>query len=103
MGLLSGDRWRDGQTRPRTIHRTFALHCLKRTEEAYEQLKEGLRRHDEEELIWYNLACYACVLGKKFEARKKLEKAIDIGGDGVKTRALDDPDFEALWRAGEKK
>ena len=53
--------------------------------------------------IWYNLACYACVLGKKFEARRRLAKAIDIGGDGVKTRALDDPDFEELWRAGEKK
>jgi predicted Zn-dependent protease len=85
------------------INRSFALHCLKRTKEAYEQLKEGLRRHDEEELVWYNLACYACVLGKKFEARRRLAKAIDLGGDGVKTRALDDPDFEALWRAGEKK
>jgi predicted Zn-dependent protease len=57
------------------INRSFALHCLKRTKEAYEQLKEGLRRHDEEELIWYNLACYACVLGKKFEARRRLAKA----------------------------
>ena len=26
------------------INRSFALHCLKRTKEAYEQLKEGLRR-----------------------------------------------------------
>jgi hypothetical protein len=43
------------------------------------------------------------VLGKKFEARKKLEKAIDMGGAGVKARALDDPDFEGLWRSGEKK
>ena len=43
------------------------------------------------------------MLGKKFEERKKLEKAIDLGGDGVKTRALDDPDFEGLWRPGEKK
>jgi hypothetical protein len=56
--------------------------------------ESGNPRHDEEELIWYNLACYACVLGKKFEARKKLEKAIDMGGDA---------DFEALWRSGEKK
>ena len=31
-------------------------------------------RHDEEELIWYNLACYACVLDKKFEARRRLAK-----------------------------
>ena len=35
--------------------------------------------------------------------KKKLEKAIDMGGDAVKTRALDDPDFEGLWREDEKK
>ena len=66
-------------------------------------MHEGLYRFRDESLIWYNLACYACVLGKKFEARKKLEKAIDIGGDGVKMRALDDPDLEGLWRADERK
>ena len=81
------------------INRSFALHELKRTQEACDQLHEGLYRFRDESLIWYNLACYACVLGKKSEARKKLEKAIDIGGDAVKTRALDDPDFEGLWRA----
>ena len=43
------------------------------------------------------------MLGKKFEARRRLAKAIDIGGDGVKARALDDPDLEALWRSGERK
>ena len=43
------------------------------------------------------------MLGKKSEARRRLAKAIDLGGDTVKMRALDDPDFEALWRSGEKK
>ena len=45
------------------INRSFALHELKRTQEACDQLHEGLYRFRDESLIWYNLACYACVLG----------------------------------------
>ena len=73
------------------INRSFAPHELKRTQEACDQLHEGLYRFRDESLIWYNLACYACVLG---------DKAIELGGDKVKLRALDDPDLLGVWVSG---
>ena len=82
------------------INRSFALHELKRTQEACDQLHEGLYRFRDESLIWYNLACYACVLGDKARARKMLDKAIELGGDKVKLRALDDPDLQGVWVSG---
>ena len=39
------------------------------------------------------MACYACVLGSKTEAREFLDKAIKLGGDAVKVQALNDPDL----------
>ncbi len=36
------------------INRSFALHELKRTQEACDQLHEGLYRFRDESLIWYN-------------------------------------------------
>ena len=82
------------------INRSFALHELKRTQEACDQLHEGLYRFRDESLIWYNLACYACVLGDKARARKMLDKAIELGGDKVKLQALDDPDLQGVWVSG---
>ena len=61
---------------------------------------KALYRFRDESLIWYNLACYACVLGDKARARKMLDKAIELGGDKVKLRALDDPDLLGVWVSG---
>ena len=47
------------------------------------------------------MACYACVLGNKEEARGLLSKAIELGGDAVKTQALEDPDLQGVWVSGE--
>ena len=48
-----------------------------------------------------------CVGGKDFkinlkttskdEARGLLSKAIELGGDAVKTQALEDPDLQGVW------
>jgi len=43
------------------------------------------------------MACYACVQGNKDEARELLDKAIKLGGDAVKTQALEDPDLQGVW------
>ncbi len=79
------------------IHRSFALHELKRTQEAYDKLKPALDTFKNEQLIWYNMACYACVMGNKAEARELLDKAIELGGDAVKVQALNDPDLQGVW------
>ena len=79
------------------IHRSFALHEMKRTQEAYDELKPALDTFKDEYLVWYNVACYACVLGNKDEARGLLSKAIELGGDAVKVQALNDPDLQGVW------
>jgi len=79
------------------VHRSYSLHRLKRTQEAYDQLKPALDTFKDDWLLWYNLACYACVLGNKTEARKLLSKSIELGGDAVKQKALDDEDLEGVW------
>ena len=56
----------------------------------------------DEYLVWDNMACYACVLGNKEEARGLLSKAIELGGDAVKTQALNDPDLQGVWVSGEE-
>ena len=36
-------------------------------------------------------------LGDKDEAHGLLSKAIELGGDAVKTQALNDPDLQGVW------
>ena len=79
------------------IHRSFALHEMKRTQEDYDELKPALDTFKKEQLIWCNMACYGCVLDNKDEARELLGKAIELGGDDVKAMALEDPDLEDMW------
>ena len=75
---------------------------MKRTQEAYDELKPALDTFKDEYLVWYNVACYACVQGNKEEARGLLSKAIELGGDAVKTRALEDPDLQGVWVSEEE-
>ena len=48
--------------------------------------------------IRYNLACYACRLGRLKEAWEWLEDAFELSdANQVKLMALDDPDLELFW------
>ena len=84
------------------VYRSFALAEMKRTQEDYDALKPALDVFKKEYLVRYNMACYACVLGDKDEARELLGKAIELGGDAVKTQALEDPDLQGVWVSGEE-
>src|SRR5581483_3147774 len=80
------------------IHRSFALHELKRTEEARELLGLAAGLFPDNWTIRYNLACYACQLGNLEEARKWLKDAVDLAGSNeVKLMARNDKDLEPLW------
>lgn len=74
----------------------YALHELKRTEEAYAVVKAVIHKFPQHPLMHYNLACYACRLARLNEAMEWLEKAIDLNPD-IRLQALDDPDLEDLW------
>lgn len=78
------------------IHRSFALHELKRTQEAHDQLRPGLKLFPGVWTIPYNLACYCAQLGLLDDARQWLRKATAIDSEAVKRSAADDPDLQPL-------
>jgi len=79
------------------IQRSFALHELKLTEEAYECLLPAAEQFPEETTIAYNLACYSCQLGQPARALEWFAKAQAVGdADRLKAMALHDPDLASL-------
>jgi predicted Zn-dependent protease len=81
------------------ILRSFALHQMRQTQEAWNQLLPGAEKFPKEPNIPYNLACYATQLGRLEEARKWLRRAFEIGdGKKITLKAMQDPNLEPLWR-----
>ena len=80
------------------VHRCYCLHELKRTQEAWETLLPLAEIFPEDWLICYNLACYACQLGKLEEAKKWLTRAVEIGDPAeVNHLAAADADLKPLF------
>jgi tetratricopeptide (TPR) repeat protein len=79
------------------IHRSFALHELKRTQEAFDQLLPAAKKFRKVWTIPYNLACYCCQLGRLEESQRWLKKAMAVDEHTVKQAAIDDPDLKPLW------
>lgn len=80
------------------IHLSYALHELKRTQEAWDNLIAIAEEHPKEPTVRYNLACYACQLGNLPEARRWLKKTFALGRKKeTKQMALQDVDLEPLW------
>ena len=81
------------------IHRSYALHELHQTREAFDLLLPAAKKFPKLPVIPYNLACYACQLGKLEDAMKQIEQAIDLADkkNDIRLDALEDPDLEPLW------
>ncbi len=80
------------------IHRSFALHELKRTQEARALLLPAAHRFPKQDIICYNLACYECQLGNTEAAREWLKKSMQLKKPGIiKARALSDEDLKPMW------
>jgi predicted Zn-dependent protease len=79
------------------VHLAFALHELKRTDEAWNTLHPIAARFPQDFLIRYNLACYACQLGRTTVAEDWLQQAAAIAGRApIAQMAQDDPDLAPL-------
>jgi predicted Zn-dependent protease len=79
------------------IHQAYALHELKRTQEAWDILSAVQDKFPKEYLLQYNLACYACQLGERDKALGFLAKAFKLGGKrDVRAMALKDADLAPL-------
>jgi tetratricopeptide (TPR) repeat protein len=81
------------------VHRSYALHEMKRTAEARENLLRVVDIFPTSATIRYNLACYECQLGQLKRAKQWLENAFRLGDAGkMKLAALADPDLKPLWK-----
>jgi predicted Zn-dependent protease len=79
------------------VHRSFCLHELKRTAEAWDLLESVAPRFPDDPVIPYNLACYACQLGRETTAKLWLERAALVWNAGdFKGHALKDPDLQPI-------
>ena len=79
------------------IHCSFALHELRRTQEAFDQLLPTVDRFPRVWTIPYNLACYASQLRQFPAAQKWLERALAVDKKMVQRAALVDEDLKPLW------
>src|SRR5664279_2801766 len=80
-------------------NRSYALHELKRTAEARDNLLRVVDRFPASATMRYNLACYECQLGRLEQAKRWLEKAFALGdARKMQLAALDDPDLQPLWK-----
>lgn len=79
------------------INSAFTLHELAQTQDAWNALYVVRDRFPDVPTIPYNLACYACRLGRLDDSQEWLKRAFAIGGTDYKTLALQDPDLQPLW------
>ena len=86
------------------IHRSYALHELKRTREALDQLLPAVKHFPQEATVRYNLACYECVLGNLDQAKRRLTETFKIAAaekclEEYRRTAAGDTDLKPLWGA----
>ena len=81
------------------IHRSYALHELKRTKEAYANLAAVAEKFSSLWAIPYNLCCYCSQLSQFDEARSWLKRAALLNSEAVQKAALNDPDLKPLWNS----
>ena len=80
------------------VNLSFALHELKMTIEAWDNLFAVAARFPSEPTIPYNLACYGAELGRLWEAERWLKQAFKLGkAEELKRLALADSDLKPLW------
>jgi len=79
------------------IHRSYSLHVLKRTQEAFDNLLPVAERFPDNWVIPYNLACYSAQLGRMDEARRHFNHAILIDFKAARRASVGDADLRPLW------
>ncbi len=79
-----------------TVQRAFALHQLRKGDEAVQVLMDAPAWIRRTGILHYNLACYEARLGDLTVARECIDAAIQIN-EGIKKSARLDPDLQGLW------
>lgn len=81
------------------LHRSYALHELKRTQEAFDKLVPAVDKFPDSWTIPYNLACYCAQLGRNVEASVWFTKSMAIDLVSARESGIDDPDLQPLWES----
>jgi len=87
------------------LHHAYALRRAPdgNVQLAFDALLPAVDRFPAEAIVPYNLACYACQLGRQAEARAWLDRAFKVGNKTeLKRMARDDEDLKPLWPDLEK-
>jgi Flp pilus assembly protein TadD len=82
------------------LHQAYALRRVAGggLKQAWEALLPAFEQFPKDELIAYNLACYACQMEQLDAARVWLKRAFQLGKkEKIRSRALQDPDLASLW------
>jgi Flp pilus assembly protein TadD len=82
------------------LNRAYALRRVEGggLAQAWEALLPAVEIFPKEPVVFFNLACYACQMGRLDEARRKLRRAAEIGdAKDIKRMALEDADLKPLW------
>jgi len=79
-----------------TIALAYATRRADCIERAQDILRDAKIVHPQEALIHFNLACYACQLGRLEDARESLRAAFSLDSN-LRAQALKDGDLEVLW------
>ena len=77
--------------------RSFALHAMKRTREAFDLLAPVADKFPTVWTIPYNLACYCAQLGRLNECEIWFKRAMAINTLKTRLAAIDDPDLKPFW------
>ncbi len=79
------------------LSKSIALHGLNRIQEAFDTLSPVADKFSHVAIIPYDLACYACRLGRLQEAKQWLERSFKSGdADRLKAMAMEDPELEPI-------
>ena len=82
------------------LHQAYALRRAPggSVQQAWDALLPVVQKFPREPIVPYNLACYACQLGRVGPARIWLKRALAMADkDEMKRQALADRDLEPLW------
>jgi len=96
--VLSFGGWRDRAFAVSGWEARFRATAIReRDPEAARALyEEGLASDQDGQWAHYDLACWHALYGDQVEARRLLDRAIELGGEAVRAQAAEDPDLAGL-------